>query len=217
VFIARGALDRAERDAALGAEAQRRGRHDMTPLPAAGLHWLRGMLLGARGEIDAALASFDEEIATGQSGHIYARECALNARVATGFTQLSQGNASAAAAVFRDVLGESSDNARASVGLYAALRRTGDSGGADRMQMVSDGAIATLASSDRPGEAALARAGQEIARGRMDEAVGVLVRLLSEAPPGPTGWMIPVDPMLADLHLAKEQPALLATLAARAA
>jgi hypothetical protein len=36
-----------------------------------------------------ALDSFNEEIATGASGHVYAREFAANARVATGAIQLA--------------------------------------------------------------------------------------------------------------------------------
>ena len=72
VFVARGALDRAERDATLGADAQRQRRQDPTPLPAAGLHWIRGLVLQARGETGAALASFDEEIAARANGHVYA-------------------------------------------------------------------------------------------------------------------------------------------------
>ena len=46
VFIARGALDRAEREATLGADSQRQHRDDQTPLSPVGLHWLRGLIVG---------------------------------------------------------------------------------------------------------------------------------------------------------------------------
>ncbi len=50
VFVARGAIDRAEREASIGAEAQRQHQSDHTPLPAVGHHWLHGMILGSKGE-----------------------------------------------------------------------------------------------------------------------------------------------------------------------
>ena len=217
VFVARGALDRAERDATLGADAQRQRRPDQTPLPAAGLHWIRGLVLQARGETEAALASFDEEIATRTNGHVYAREFAVNARVAVGFTRLNLGAASAAASEFRAALEETPGHARASLGLCAALTRTGDLPEADMIRLSTDEAVAELMRGERVGEAALVAAGQELVRRRTAEAIDILGRLLSDAPPGPAGWIIPVDPMLADLRLAPGQPALLATLAARAA
>jgi DNA-binding winged helix-turn-helix (wHTH) protein/Flp pilus assembly protein TadD len=217
VFIARGALDRAEREATLGANAQRQRGHDHTPLPAAGLHWIRGLVLQARGETDAALASFDEEIATRTSGHVYAREFAMNARVAVGFIQLALGDPPAAAAAFRTALEETPGHARASLGLSVALTRMGDLREGERSRVFTDEAVAELMRGERAGEAALVTAGQEVARGRTEEAIDILVRLLSGAPPGPAGWIIPVDPMLADLRLARDLSALLATLAARAA
>jgi hypothetical protein len=41
--------------------------------------------------------------------------------------------------------------------------------------------------------------------------------VLADAPPGPAGWIIPVDPMLAVVHETAGKQALFARLAARAA
>ncbi len=217
VFVARGALDRAERDATLGAHDQRQRRDDHTPLPAAGLHWIRGLVLHARGDIQGALASFREETAARGNGHVYAREFTVNARVAIGFTRLKLGDALAAEAEFRAALEATAGHARASLGLFAALSQTGDLAGADTMRVCTDEAIGELMRGGRAGEAALVAAGRELVRQRTAEAVDILDRLLSDALPGPAGWIMPVDPMLAGLRLAPGRSPLLAKLAARAA
>ena len=70
VFVARGALARAEQEATRGAEIQRDSAGTDTPIPTAGLHWLRGLVMSARGERDEALQCFTEEIAPGTDGHV---------------------------------------------------------------------------------------------------------------------------------------------------
>ncbi|HEX4913333.1 MAG TPA: winged helix-turn-helix domain-containing protein, partial [Vicinamibacterales bacterium] len=74
VFVARGTLDRAEREAAAGADAQRQHHLHHSPLPAVGNHWLLGIIRASSGRIDQALAGFDEEIAEGAGGHVYGAE-----------------------------------------------------------------------------------------------------------------------------------------------
>lgn len=217
VFIARGAIDRAEREATIGADSQRQHRLDHTPLPAAGLHWLRGLVLASRGDTPGAFASFDEEIATGASGHVYAWEFAVNARVATGFAQLNLGDATGAAATFRAAIQEAAGHPRATLGLYAAVTKTGDERGSQELKAATDRAIAELGRGERPIEAALVSAGERVVSNRPDEALDVLDRLLTGAPTGPAGWIIPVDPMLAAVRSSANWPALLAKLAARAA
>ena len=216
VFIARGALDRAEREATLGADAQRQHRHDHTPLPAVGLHWLRGLVLGAKGDLPAALASFEEEIAMGTSGHVYAREFAVNARVAAGFTHLTLNDTPPAAAAFRQALAEAPGHPRATLGLHAVAARSGDRAGADATKAALEHAIGELGLGERHSEAALVQAGRWIVRGQTAEAMDILDRLLTDAPPGPAGWIVPVDPMLAALRFAPGRATLLARLAARA-
>jgi tetratricopeptide (TPR) repeat protein len=216
VFVARGALDRAAREATLGADAQRRHQKDHTPLPAAGLHWIRGLVLATRGETDAALASFSEEIATGTSGHIYAREFVANARVATGCLQLTLGDHTAASATFRDALNETPGHPRATLGVYTVLARQTEAREIDEWKLATDRAVTELVRGERPTEAALVSAGERIVFGQTSEAVDILDRLLTEAPSGPAGWILPVDPMLAPILRTPGGSALLAKLAARA-
>jgi DNA-binding winged helix-turn-helix (wHTH) protein len=216
VFIARGALGRAEREVTLGADSQRLHRDDRTPLPAIGFHWLRGLVLAARGNAPAALASFEEETATDASGHIYAREFALNARVAAGFTQLKLNDVPAAASTFRQALADAEGHPRATLGLYAVAMRGADARACDAAKAATDHAIAELIRGERQVEAALVSAGERIVRGHTAEAMEVLDRVLTDAPAGPAGWIIPVDPMLEAVRFAPGRAGLLAKLAARA-
>jgi hypothetical protein len=216
VFIARGTLDRAEREANVGAETQRRQRGDRTPLPAIGFHWLRGLLLAARGDSSAALTSLDAESATDASGHIYAREFVLNARVAAGFLQLTMNDASAAAKTFQLALGEAPGHPRATLGLYAVATRGADRRGCEAARSAAEHAVAELMRGERHVEAALVSAGQRIVEGQTAAAMKMLDRMLADAPAGPAGWIIPVDPMLEAVRLAPGYPELLAKLAARA-
>jgi DNA-binding winged helix-turn-helix (wHTH) protein len=203
VFVARGTMDRAERDASIGAETQRQNQSDQTPLPAVGFHWLRGMLLVTKGDRAGALECFDEEIEAGKSGHIYAREFVVNARVAKGFIHLAEKDIAAASASFA----EAAAHPKAMVGLYAI----------DGAREAVDTAIVDLTRSGRHAEAALVTAGAQIVRGEAQAAVETLDRLLTSAPQGPAGWIIPVDPMLSSLHQSPGKQALFARLAARAA
>ncbi len=216
VFIARGALDRAEHEATLGADSQRQQGDDQTPLPAIGLHWLRGLVLAARGDAASALASFDEEIARAASGHVYAREFAVNARVATGFTHLTLNDIPTATAAFRQSLAEAEGHPRATLGLYAAAVRSGDTRGAEAAKESTARAIAELTRGERHVEAALVSAGERIVRGQTADAMEVLDRVLTDTPAGPAGWIIPVDPMLEAIRSEPGRAGLLAKLAARA-
>ena len=208
VFVARGAVDRAEKEARLGAESQRLHRGGQTPLPAAGLYWLHGLVLLSRGDAAAAAKSFDEEIATGDGGHVYGREFAMNARVAAGFMMLNAGDLDGAASAFQSALERAPGHPRATVGLFAA-------GGSDGS--ATDRVVADLLRGERPTEAALVRACACCVKRQPQIAIDLLDRLLVDSPPGPAGWIIPIDPMLSTLHKAPHWPLLLEKLAARAA
>lgn len=216
VFIARGTLDRAEREAGLGAESQRRHRADRTPLPAIGFHWLRGLLLAARGDAPAALASLDEESGADATGHIYAREFALNARVAAGFMHLVMNDRLSAAATFNQAVAEAPAHPRATLGLYAVATRGAAPRDCESARAATEHAIAALVRGERHVEAALVSAGQRIVEGQTAAAMELLDRVLADAPAGPAGWIVPVDPMLEAIRLAPGYPQLLAKLAARA-
>jgi hypothetical protein len=217
VFVARGLNDRAEREASIGADAQRQHRHDGTPLPAVGFHWLRGMIVAARGDRDAALDSFAEETAAAATGHVYAREFAVNAQVASGFTLLSVGNRDAAATAFAQALAEATGHPKASAGMLAIAIMYGEQAAIERARAAMDTAIAELIRGERHTEAALVAAGVQVAEGHVDQAVESLDRFLTAAPAGPAGWIIPIDPMLARLHEHRGTASLLAKLAARSA
>jgi hypothetical protein len=202
VYVARGTLDRAEREAVAGVDAQRQQLRDRTPLPAVGFHWLLGMLLAARGDAPSAVACFEEEIAAA-STHIYGREFAINAHVAIGFLKLAAGERDAADSAFA----AARHNAKSTVGRYAL----------DRDRSSVDAAVRDLMDAGRNVEAGLVTAGALIVEGKGDLALARLDGLLATAPAGPAGWIIPIDPMLAAIRDHTGTPALFAKLAARAA
>ena len=216
VYVARGLMDRAEREASVGADAQRQHHLDGTPLPAVGLHWLRGIILGSMGDAAGALACFDEEIAAAASGHVYGGEFAVNAHVASGFTNLAGNDLAAASTAFTRALDQSPGHPKASVGRYAIAHASKDAQAIDGAQKLAAVAIEELARTERRVEAALVTAGRDLVEGRADEALATLDRLLTTAPAGPAGWIIPVDPMLTALRESAGKPALFAKLASRA-
>ena len=217
VFVARGIIDRAEREASIGAESQRQHQGDRTPLPAVGFHWLRGMIVAARGDRDAALECFNEEIAAAATGHVYAREFAVNALVASGFTLLAAANRDAASAAFSQAFAEASGHPKATVGVLAVAMTSGDAPSIAASRAAAEAAVAELTRGERHTEAALVAAGVQVAEGRVDQAVEQLDRFLTTAPAGPAGWIIPVDPMLAAIRDLPGKATLFARLAARAA
>lgn len=216
VFVARGALARAEQEATLGAEIQRQSAGTGTPIPAAGLHWLRGLIMSARGERAEALRCFDEEIAAGTGGHVYGREFIANARVAAGFVLIERGDAADAAPHFNLALADTPGHARAMLGLQATRILTKELRASDETLQPVRQAKDELERSGRQTEAALVEAGELCVLGRVTEAAAVLDRMLALAPVGPAGWIIPVDPMLAAVRYVPGRAGILAKLAARA-
>ena len=77
-------------------------------------------------------------------------------------------------------------------------------------------AIDELVRAERHIEAARVTAGGEIVEGNITAAVVTLDRLLTSAPAGPAGWIIPIDPMLAAIRESPGKSALFAKLAQRA-
>lgn len=217
VFVARGTIDRAEREAAMGAEAQRQQHLQHTPLPAAGNHWLLGIILRSRGRIDRALECFDEEIAEAAGGHVYGAEFAVNAMVASGFTHLIEGNVGAANAAFAKALDAARGHAKAAVGRYAIAKRSAVPDEIAQARAAVDTAIEELRRGGRHGEAALVTAGRQACDGHPNDAMVTLDQLLTTLPAGPAGWIIPIDPMLAAIRETPGQSALFAKLAQRAA
>lgn len=218
VFVARGAPGPAQEQADAGAIVQGR-QSEAGTLPGAGLHWVQGLLrmsvsAGRPSQriysFEEIRASFDREMAGEASGRLYAREFAANARIASGFAHLAIGDSARAADLFQAVLARQPGHPRALLG--DALVR----GGGPHLMAVA-ARVEELPASGRVIDAALVGAALLAARGDTAAAIATLDRLLTNAPPGSAGWIIPVDPMLASLRLAPGFESLLAKLAARAA
>jgi hypothetical protein len=105
---------------------------------------------------------------------------------------------------------------RATVGLFASVDPHAGSGEREARREAARHAVQELQRGARPVEAALVSAAERLAVHDAAGAMQILNRLLHEAPSGPAGWIIPVDPMLAGLEKAAGYTNLLGRLAARA-
>jgi tetratricopeptide (TPR) repeat protein len=215
VHIARGTLDRAESTLREGTIVQDRQAHMKQRYPARGLHWLLGLVRLARGDAAEALLEFEREIASG-SGQLYGPEFTMNAHDGAGFAHLAAGDAAAAVNQFRQALGLFPEHARSLVGLGAALRADGEAVAADAAFARASGAIEALRRGGRGGEAALAEAFHHTVRGREEDAITVLHRLLEKAELSFSGWTIPVEPLLAPVRNTPPFQGILTKLAERA-
>jgi hypothetical protein len=158
---------------------------------------------------------FDEE-SNGAASHVYGREFAANALVAAGFLLLARDDHQPALEKFARALAGTPAHARATLGLAAARIRSGEAPLSDDTLAPVRKVIEELTRGSREQEAALVAAGEQIVRGRVDQALAVLDALLDRAPAGPAGWIIPVDPMLTAVRFSSGRANLLAKLAARA-
>jgi DNA-binding winged helix-turn-helix (wHTH) protein/tetratricopeptide (TPR) repeat protein len=215
VHIARGTLDRAESTLREGTLVQDRQAHMKQRYPAKGLHWLLGIVRLARADASEALLEFDREIASG-AGQLYGPEFAMNAHDGAGFAHLASGDPGAAVERFRRALGLFPEHARSLVGLGGALRADGEAVAADAAFARASSAIEALRRGGRSGEAAMAEALQHAVRGRQEDAVGALHRLLDKAELSFSGWTIPVEPLLAPLRQTPAFQGVLAKLSERA-
>ena len=215
VHIARGTLDRAESTLREGTLVQDRQAHMKQRYPAKGLHWLLGIVRLARGDASEALLEFDREIASG-AGQLYGPEFAMNAHDGAGFAHLTSGDPGAAVERFRQALGLFPEHARSLVGLGGALRADGEAVAADAAFARASSAIEALRRGGRSGEAGMAEALQHAVRGRQEDAIGALHRLLDKAELSFSGWTIPVEPLLAALRQTPAFQGVLTKLAERA-
>ena len=216
VFVARQAFAAAEDVTAKGAARQSQEAESRdSPFPAFGLQWLQGLLQLRAGDIGKALTSFTREMDS-RATSIYYREFRVDALVGAGHAHLAANDAAGAADAFRQALHSHASNARALLGLHQALSRAGLGRESQLLLPRVEKSLAELVQGGRFGEAALIKAALETSRGHGGTAVGILEELLTKAPAGQTGWMIPIDPALAALREEPAFAALLARLAARA-
>ena len=183
--------------------------------PGYGLHWLLGLTSLVEGDVAAASAAFDRELARPARG-LHANEFAMDACDGHGFARLAAGDASGAVVMFERALERYPRHARSLVGLSAAQGRAGDKTAAAATLARARAAIEELIGQDRRAEAAMACAFASVVAGKPADAIATLDALLSKAPPGPAGWTLPVEPLLATLRGTPAFDALLTKLADRA-
>ena len=186
--------------------------------PASGLHWLLGMVDLARGDAGRALVEcrLELESASAARSRIWRQEFVMNAHDGCGFALLAERRFDEAAAAFGQALRLFPGHARSQIGRAQCLSAAGRPAEAHAALQEAGEAIAELARGGRLLEAALLSAMSSVARGRPEEAIAALNRLLAEAPPGFPGWTIPIEPVFKPLHAKPEFAGILARLAARA-
>lgn len=174
VWVARNDLDQAQRHLRTAVRALDAESTAPTRFAAVAIHYLDGLLHIARGDLSGAQTAFDAELALESRGQLYARECCANTWYAKGVVSLRSGDGDAARDAFREALARMPQHPMAHAGL----------------------ALDTPASGAPSFEAVLARAALRREAGDIAGAVQLVAGALRAAPPGNTGWLIPVEPML---------------------
>ena len=169
VYVARQALDEAERELAAGL-ASDLGR---AKFGAVALHWLRGLVLLARGDEDRALNELEQELAGEAAGHMYSRECCANTWYAIGALRSRQGRTQDAADAFGQALVRIASHPLS----LAALNRE------------------TAGTLD-PHTGALGAAIRRTLSGAHADAARSIDDALAAADEGSAFWLLPVEPLL---------------------
>ncbi len=205
VYVARQALDRAERELTAGISEERDRSGGPTRFTAVALHWLLGLIQLDRGDEEGALQAFQRELSLEASGHLYARECCANAWYAIGAVRLRQGAAAEARAAFGEAIRRISRHPMAHVGLASPGARVvhasspvADKAGARETGIgQAGGTTATDATAGMSSiEAVAARAAALALGGAPEAGATVLEEALASAPAGSAGWWLPVEPIL---------------------
>jgi DNA-binding winged helix-turn-helix (wHTH) protein/tetratricopeptide (TPR) repeat protein len=218
VHIARNQLPTAAEVLRQGVALQDKQAGRATRYPASGLHWLLGMVYLAQGDARRALAECRRELetASGAPARLYGNEFAMNAHDGCGFALLAERRFDEAAAAFDQALRLFPGHARSQIGLAQGEAAAGRKAEAQAALEQAGASIMELGRSGRLLEAALLSAMTSVAHGRPTDALALLNRLLTEAPPGFPGWTIPIEPMFKPLHAQPEFAGILTRLADRA-
>ncbi len=214
VHVARCDLAEAGRRLRAGIEREAERPGDAR-FPGYGLHWLLGLTSLVEGDVNAASAAFDRELSRPARG-LHANEFAMDACDGHGFARLAAGDGAGAVVMFKRALERYPEHARSLVGLAAAQGRAGDAAAAAASLKQARAAIADLERQERRVEGSMAAAFAHAVSGKTADAIATLDALLANAPPGPAGWTLPVEPLLASLRGTPAFDAILGKLADRA-
>jgi len=213
VYVARQVPDEAERELVGGLAALARSAEGDSRFSGLALHWLLGLIHLARGDDQRALEEFHLELAIEPAGHLYARECAANTWYAIGAVYLRQGRRADAAGAFEEAIRRLPPHPMARLGLAAAgvevdaalpASRSAPAGRRDRtaeLRVRMDPADMTAMSREEaarasPVDAALVRAGQLTLSGAHADAANLVEAALASTPASPSGWLLPLEPLL---------------------
>jgi DNA-binding winged helix-turn-helix (wHTH) protein len=203
VHVGRQAFESAAQQLDAGADSQDRQMGGRGQFGAVGLHLLRGLVLFARDETDAAVECFRRELEFEAAGQLYGRECAANTWHALGALYLNRQCVEEAIAAFQQALARLPTHASTLAGLTAALRAAGRMDEAEATARARANATDALALRN-PIEAAVAVSAADVLCGNTADAVSKLELALSGAPAGSAGWTIPVEPLF---HPLRRDPA----------
>ena len=215
VHVARGDLAEAEAVLRAGAANEQRATEGSTRFPASGLHWLLGLVRLAQGDAPGARVAFERELHAPGS-RLFADEYAREAWIGQGGALLAGGDAGGAKEAFERALASDPDHPRALIGLAAASRDLGDVAGALTIAARMRHVVEALRDGGRTADAAIAASIGQAMAGQPADAAARLSDLLTEAPMGSVGWMLPVEPALAALRREPAWPPIAARLAQRA-
>lgn len=178
----------AEREVDLGLAA-RRGESP-TRYVTVGLDLLKGLLAFARGDDDTATAAWEREMSHLSSGHIYARWFAALASYAMGARHYAADDLGAAGPCFTRAVALAPRLAMAHAGLAMVT------GHPLQLPAQTGSDAPTRADRTFAFDSVVTRAALLQCGGDIDGAARLVEQPLAHAPPGDTGWMIPVDPLL---------------------
>jgi tetratricopeptide (TPR) repeat protein len=151
----------------------------------------------------------EAEITTG-GRRLYAREFEMASLNALGAIACLENDRPLARGHYKAALALDPDHARSRVGLALAT-------GASRDMAAAREAVERLSRGPRVQETTLLQAMLLAAEQRPDTALELLNAYIQSAPPGPAGWIIPLEPLLSNVRALAGYRALAGQLASRAA
>jgi DNA-binding winged helix-turn-helix (wHTH) protein len=210
VHVARQAFASAERELEAGVVAQDAQRSSPSRFSAVGLHWLQGLVRLHAGDEAGARRAFAHELSFESAGHLYGAECCAHVEYALGALAWRGGDLDEALAAFGRALRKASGHlmpraARLALAPDVPARREFDE------------RLAEARAHGYTIDAAAAEGLSDVMRGERRPAIAPIERALATAPPGPQGWLLPVDPMLDARAHPDDWASALAVLRSRAA